>query len=472
MQGTILIVDAIATNRIVLKVKLATAFYDVLQAGTMADALAQARQRAPDLILSALDLPDGGAGALCAALHANPQTDNVPVIAIAAHADNPARMAALKEGVQDVLRKPVDDTLLLGRVRSVIRAHNAAAEWQVRDDTTRALGLGLAETEEHFAPRGHCIMVGPDAAHLQKWAAQLRPVLRARLTLAPTASVMRTAAQEAEADVFVLALPDDTTAALDQLRLIAELRAHAATRHAGVLVLQTSPDPTLGAQALDLGADDLMSEGFDAAELALRFRALLRSKRMQAQLRASVRTGLQAAVFDSLTGLHNRRYAMPHLKHLADHATSTGRPFAVLAADLDHFKQVNDFYGHASGDAVLVEVAERLRACLRRTDMISRIGGEEFLVVMPATTLNEARRAAMRICDAISSRRFEVPGSADPIAVTISIGMAFADPTKKAARALDQEAETGESLLNRADKALYAAKGQGRNQVTLGRPAA
>lgn len=470
MQGTILIVDAIATNRIVLKVKLASAFYEVLQAGTMADALEIARDRTPDLILSALCLPDGCAGKLSAALRAIPQTDVVPVIAIATHADKAARMSALKQGVKDVLRKPVDDTLLLGRVRSVIRAHNAAAEWRVRDDTTRA--LGLAEPEEAFEPRGHCIMVGQDAAVLQKWAARLRPVLRARLTLAPTADTMRHAAQQSDADVFVLALPVDPNAALGQLRLIAELRAHANTRHAGVLVLQTQPDASLGAQALDLGADDLMSEGFDPVELALRFRALLRTKRMQAQLRASVRTGLQAAVFDPLTGLHNRRYAMPHLKHIADHAKSTGRPFAVLAADLDHFKRVNDIYGHASGDAVLVEVAARLRACLRNTDMISRIGGEEFMVVMPGTTLNDARSAAMRICDTISSRGFKVPGHTVPIPVTISIGMALADPANPTHCAMDSTAETGESLLDRADKALYAAKGQGRNQVTLGRPAA
>lgn len=470
MQGTILIVDPIATNRIVLKVKLASAFYEVLQAATMADAIEIARNRTPDLILSTLCLPDGCAGKLNTALMADAQTGGVPVIAITPHTDPAARIAALRQGVRDVLCKPVDDTLLLGRVRSVIRMHNATTEWQVRDETSRM--LGFAEPEGNFEHRGHCIMVGADAARLQKWASQLRLVLRGRLTLAPTVNQMRQAAQQSDADVFVLALCADPDKAQEQLRLIAELRAHATTRHAGVLVLQTHPNPALGAQALDLGADDLMSEGFDAAELALRFRSLMRTKRMQAQLRASVRNGLQAAVFDPLTGLHNRRYAMPHLNQLADHATSSGRPFAVLAADLDHFKRVNDVYGHASGDAVLVEVAARLRACLRSTDVVARMGGEEFMVVMPSTTLNEARRAAMRVCDAISARPFNVPGHTKPIAVTISIGMAFADPANPTPKSVNKECGTGERLLERADKALYAAKGQGRNQVTLGRPAA
>lgn len=91
------------------------------------------------------------------------------------------------------------------------------------------------------------------------------------------------------------------------------------------------------------------------------------------------------------------------------------------------------------------------------------------MVVMPATTLSEARRAAMRICDVVAARPIPVPGHPEPITVTISIGMAFADPSNAAA---DKDVITGESLLERADKALYAAKGRGRNQVTLGRPAA
>jgi two-component system cell cycle response regulator len=232
-------------------------------------------------------------------------------------------------------------------------------------------------------------------------------------------------------------------------------------------VLQTSPDPILGAHAFDLGADDLMTEGFDPSELALRVKALLQRKRKAEHLRATVRSGLQEATIDPLTGLHNRRYAMPHLEQTVRHARQTGSPFAVMAADLDHFKQVNDLYGHASGDAVLVEVAKRLRRSLRGTDMVARIGGEEFLIVMPGTSLAEARNTALRVCGEISATPFEVPGSTSPIPVTISIGMILAGADECA-----RLSYPGVTLLDRADRALYAAKGRGRNQVTLGRPAA
>ena len=467
MQGKILIVDAIATNRIVLKVKLTSAFYQVVQAVSAVDAITIARQETPDLIICALSLPDGDAATLCKMLRTIPTTEHIPILAIGCRPNADTRMATLEAGVHDVLLKPIDDTLLLGRVRSLIRAHNAAAEWQMRDDTSRA--LGLAEPSVEFGPMGHCVLVNADNGRSQSWAMQLRPLLRTKLTLATANGVMRTVKDEPVPDVFVLILPQDPQKAAAALNLISSLRANARTRHAGVLVLQTVANTALATNALDLGADDLVTDGFDAPELALRLKALLRRKRMGEQMRATVRTGLQAAVMDPLTGLHNRRYAMPHLARIADHARSTGRPFAVMVADLDHFKRINDIYGHASGDAVLVDVARRLRDALRTVDMVARIGGEEFMIVMPGTTLANARIAATRICEDISQTPFAIPGSQDPIPVTISIGMAIGGLPKTDTL---PHPENGETLLDYADKALYSAKMRGRNQVTLSRPAA
>ena len=421
MQGKILIVDAIATNRIVLKVKLASAFYQVVQASSVAEAVDLARQHGPELIICALSLPDGGAAELCGVLRKSSLTEHIPIMAIGCRANTDTRMATLEAGVHDVILKPVDDTLLLGRVRSLIRAHNAAAEWQMREDTSRA--LGLAEPSTEFEPMGHCVFVSSDQASTLGWVAQLRPLMGSRLICATAKDAMQSIEKEAIPDIFVL----------------------------------------------DLGADDLMTDGFEPAELALRLKALSRRKRMGEQMRATVRTGLKAAVVDPLTGLHNRRYAMPHLTRIAEHARSTGRPFAVMVADLDHFKRINDLYGHASGDSVLAEVAQRLRSSMRAVDMVARIGGEEFMIVMPGTTLADARLAAIRICNDISQYPFDIPGSNEPIAVTISIGIAIGGVLTGDDQPL---LDDGETLLDHADKALYSAKMRGRNQVTLSRPAA
>ena len=462
MQGKILIVDAIATNRIVLKVKLVTAFYEVVQATTLAEAVEMACTQSPDLIITALSLPDGTAAALRQRLRAEPAAKYIPVMAVGAQASAPDRLATLRAGVRDILTRPLDETLLLGRVRSLIRAHTATADWQMRDDTSHA--LGLAEPERPFADQSHCMLVSADRTLLQTYAMQMRPVVRMKLTLASVSTLMTELRNKTMPDVFVLILPADTDDAMDALRILSALRANANTRHAGIMVLQTVADSALAATALDMGADDLMSYGFDAAELGLRLDAIVRRTRRAEQMRTTVRTGLQAALFDPLTGLYNRRYAMPHLARVSEHAIKAGRSFAVLLADLDHFKQVNDIYGHAAGDAVLIEVADRLRNCLRSSDMAARIGGEEFLVVMPGTPQFQAQRAALRICQAISAAPFVVPGGTQQIEITISIGMAINENGCADKRP--------DEMIQSADKALYAAKGGGRNQVTMARPAA
>jgi two-component system cell cycle response regulator len=130
-------------------------------------------------------------------------------------------------------------------------------------------------------------------------------------------------------------------------------------------------------------------------------------------------------------------------------------PVSVMLFDLDHFKKVNDTYGHAAGDAVLRGVATRVKDSLRESDMVARYGGEEFVIVMPAAPPDTARSVAERICRCIAEQPFEIPGHEDPLTVTVSIGVATARGTTSEA----------EELLAEADDALYQAKRSGRNRV-------
>jgi len=131
--------------------------------------------------------------------------------------------------------------------------------------------------------------------------------------------------------------------------------------------------------------------------------------------------------------------------------------------DLDHFKRINDRFGHAAGDAVLRTVAQRLRGCLRAQDKVARIGGEEFLIALPDTDRSGAIDAAERIRSAIARGPVTVPGRSAAISVTMSLGVALARPAAGAAP--DQILR----LMERADRALYGSKERGRNTVTLGR---
>ena len=266
MQGKILIVDAIATNRIVLKVKLASAFYHVMQADTLELGAQIACRDAPDLIICAAELPSGeGAADLCQQLKNDPLAQHIPILAIATAPTAAERSTLLRAGVRDVLAKPLDVTLLLGRVRSLIRAHNTSSEWRMHEDTSAV--FGLSEPAVGFEQAAHFMLISPDGAgRVQQWRTQLRPVLRAKISLSKGGDLLRDVEHGTVPDVFVLIPPEEPEAAAASLRLISTLRAHAVTRHAGIMVLQTVPDAALGAHALDLGADDLMSDGFDAQE--------------------------------------------------------------------------------------------------------------------------------------------------------------------------------------------------------------
>lgn len=465
MQGKILIVDGISTNRIVLKVKLAAAFYNVLQAGSLAEALPIIEAEQPDLVITALTLPDGSAADLCQKLQSAPHTASMSVLAVGGEIDEQTRLDTLSAGAFDVMQRPLNETLLMGRVRSMIRAHHKLAEWQIRDDTSCA--LGLAEAPAKFLRAGNITLIGLDAAPLKGWVRQLQPKLRAKYSVTHLRDAMAGLHAGPPPDAVVVALPAAPAAMDECLHLIPGLRASAQTRNIALLVIQKTADPARATSALDMGADDVMTSGFSASEVSLRLNVLLRRKKQVAMMMQSVRTGLREVVNDPLTGLYNRRYAMPYMTRLIERSAATNTPFAVILADMDHFKRINDMYGHASGDAVLVETARRLRNVVRETDVIARMGGEEFLIAMPATDIATARIIANQLCDAIGETPFVIPGAASAVPITISLGLTISSlPMQMERRAL----ESVDALLDRADKALYAAKLQGRNRVTLSQP--
>ena len=462
MQGKILVIDAVSTNRIVLKVILSSAFYDVLQAGSVEEAMVSARKYEPDLILTSLALPDGDASDLCKRMRATPHLAHVPILAVGCPRDLDARLEYLAAGAFDVMARPLDKTLLLGRVRSLIRAHNALAEWQMRDDTNCA--LGLAEPAADFTRLGRLTLVGEDPSQLKLWSRALGPHLHFASMVTPLKVAMASLHAGSPTDAVILSLPEPGPRSDDCLRLISALRASTVTRHIGLLVVQQRPDSQQATTALDLGADDVLSVGCDSRELALRVKVLFRRKSQMERMHQSVRTGLREVVHDPLTGLYNRRYAMPHLARVIERSSRTHQSFAVILGDMDHFKRINDAFGHASGDAVLVEGARRMRATLRNFDMLARFGGEEFLIVMPGTNHETACQIAKRLCAAIGDRPIGIPGSAKSVNITMSFGLAMGNGMDA------QHSGAADRLIDRADKALYAAKLKGRNRVGLSEP--
>ena len=472
MTGKVLIIDDLATNRIILKVKLSAAYYDVVQAETVEDASELLEPEAPDLILlsarmtrnttlpRALQQLRGAGGAV-----------DVPIVIMLDDNSPDTRLDALKAGADEVLPGMMDEQLFLARLRSLMRQRLADQELRHHARTARA--LGFAEQAPQFTDQGQVVIVAGDrhgAAKLQsRLAGRSHHALRLTSAEEAMGAPWRSASRNAgPPDVFmVLVAPTDEQ---QSLRLVAELRAAPGTRHCPVIAVVPRTASAMIAALLDLGAGDVVFTDTSPDEISLRLDTQLRRRRMADQMRSQLQDSLQAAALDPLTGLYNRRYALSYLNCLIDGARQDPNVrFAVMIADLDYFKQVNDTYGHAAGDAVLIDVAQTLRVNLRKDDLVARIGGEEFLIILSDSSCSQARCAANTLCRIVRDTPVKLPaspdaapgGTASTAHVTISIGLTHSDVLKQAPGAGASE------LLEQADRALYRSKAEGRNTVTL-----
>ena len=455
MVGKVLIVDDLATNRVVLKVKLSQACYQTLQAEDGETALRIARTQTPALILLDLKLPDMDGLDVCRRLRADPATSRIPIIIVTAIQDAAGRVAALRAGADDFLSKPVDEIMLLARIRSLMRARETERELQLREQD--ADPQGFAEATESFEPPARIALVTARREDALRWRHVLAPHMRDRLEPCTREEVLGAAQDSPAPEMFVIAA--DLGQPTHGLQLMSELRARATTRHAAICIVIDGAARDIGVMALDLGASDLIDAAFDAQETALRLTTQLRRKRQADRLRAALHDEVRLAMTDPLTGLHNRRHAVPQLNRLIDRAHRAGTSFAVMVLDIDRFKEINDRWSHATGDAVLTQVAHRLRDTLRPSDLLARIGGEEFLVAIPDVTLGSARLAAERLRRVVEERPVAFPDDSVAVQITISIGLTFEDGQGFGSR-------DGPGAMQAADAALLQAKAAGRNRVT------
>ncbi len=251
---------------------------------------------------------------------------------------------------------------------------------------------------------------------------------------------------------------------LDGFQVCATLKSDPDTADIPVIFLSARTETRDKIKGLEIGGVDYITKPFDRGEVLARVRTQIKIRRLTKELvltNAELRQKNQelaeanAAITklmrtDALTGLANRRYFLEQLKIIMSSAQRHQTPLSMIMADLDHFKIINDTYGHAGGDQVLKEFGGLLKKCSRREDLAARFGGEEFTMALPMTGLSRARILAERI----RSRLQEMECGQIRCKVTGSFGISQFRP-----------GDTAESLIERADRALYQAKAAGRNQV-------
>ncbi len=361
-------------------------------------------------------------------------------------------MRGLQGGADDFLTKPVDEIALITRVKNLARLKTLTDEMLMRALTGRQMGMSedAALLKALSEEKGRILVVDDDprsAARLVDW---LAIAARPGAGDDPAGGAGRARRTKTSISLIVSL----TLAGADGLRLCSQARSADRTRHLPIIMLVEPGNEARLLRGLDMGVNDYIMRPVDQNELLARVRTQVKRKRYSDHLRNRLEESIEASIIDSLTGLHNRRYMETHLTTLVDDARHTGRSLSVLLADIDHFKQVNDTYGHDVGDAVLKEFSARFRRNTRGIDLACRFGGEEFLVIMPDTAMARAYQVGERLRVSIASDAFPVkPGLG--IHLTASVGLAT----------LERADDTPETVFRRADSASVcrqAARTQSR----------
>jgi two-component system cell cycle response regulator len=453
MSARILVVDDIAANVRLLEAKLAAEYFEVVTASSGPEALEIINRNIPDIVLLDVMMPEMDGFEVCARIRANPKTRFLPVVMVTALSDPSDRVRGLEAGADDFLTKPVNDLALFARVRSLVRLKMMMDEWRMREQTSGQFDILTAEAEPGPEDDRNAEILLVES--FQPAAQRIVTVLSGdgnKVEVADTLAKGIEGAAKARHDLIITNIQ---VAGEDGLRLCSHLRSQEDTRQVPILLIVEDYDMPRLIKGLDIGASDYLMKPIDPNELLARVRIQIRRRRYQDRLRANYERSLSLALTDSLTGLYNRRYAMRHLDGLMRRVAATGKTLGVLVCDLDRFKSVNDTYGHAAGDEVLKQFAQRATSCMRNIDMLARMGGEEFVAFLPDTDGQTALRVAERLVKKVGETPMMVDGAPNGgLTVTVSVGVASTSVEIP-----------GEELIKMADAALYRAKEGGRNQA-------
>lgn len=240
---------------------------------------------------------------------------------------------------------------------------------------------------------------------------------------------------------------------VDGYKLVSSIKGMEKGKDIPVIMLTERRESTDKIKGLTIGASDYIIKPFDSGELIARVKVLLRMEKLQEELKEKNALLERLAITDELTGVPNRRYFFEILRMQMALAKRYGFPIACLLMDIDHFKRVNDTYGHPTGDMVLKRLAQVISSTKREGELLARIGGEEFAICLFKTDALGAIHAAERIRRLVESTDFP-----EGFKVTVSIGVSSFP---------EDGVETIDDLLKTADEAMYHAKKAGRNRVVV-----
>ncbi|AIF81088.1 response regulator receiver modulated diguanylate cyclase [endosymbiont of Acanthamoeba sp. UWC8] len=451
MTAKILVVDDIVFNVKLLETKLKQEYYEVFVANNGVEAVKKAKELNPDIILMDVMMPEMDGIEATKIIKNDPNTMHIPIIIVTALNAQEDKVNGLSAGADDFLTKPINDHALITRIKSLLRLKFMMDELRARHVTSNQLGVGeeIIIDESNKIEGAKVILVDDDVAQAKK--------IKEKLNSAGISVDIVTEEQEtlslAEKNNYGLFIISTQLIDSDGLRLCSHIKNHDKLRGIPILIIVEEADEKTLTKGLEMGVNDYLLYPVESNELLARTSTQIKRKNYQDALRENYIHNLSLSVIDQLTNLYNRRYFDIHIKNLVTNAASTGKSLSLIMLDIDHFKNINDTYGHQAGDIIIQEVARRILLGVRPTDLSARYGGEEFVVILPDTKLEDAIKVSERIRQSVEMYPLTTVDSSE-IKCTISLGVS----------ALSSD-DSPENLLKRADQCLYKAKEGGRNRV-------
>lgn len=412
-----LIVDASATYRSVLRRAFSPTRFDLFEEETGEGAIRRALELQPRIITLSVSLADADGIDICSAIAKDPRLPQTSVVMVTSSDSPEERLKAFEAGA----------------VRFVSKSDPLAELSLYLEDIQR--------TRERLD--GACILVVDDSPFIRATVSRELTAHGAQVVCADGAQAALESLQNHEVDIIIT---DYHMPEIDGIELVRRVRDLRDYQSAPVLFLSASNQRDVIVRALDAGANDFIRKPFEAAELLARIRSFARISDLTKKLH-------HLATVDELTQMLNRREVMARLQEAWVDARKNESELGCIIADIDHFKRVNDTFGHAAGDSLLQQVSRRIKEHQKDQWVCGRIGGEEFLVLCPNCDIQKTHQRAESLRAAIADHPFDI--AMRPHQISISAGVAGATPDMQGIH----------QLLHYADEALYQAKNAGRNRV-------
>ena len=411
----------------------------------------------PSLVILHLRCKDGPARAIISRVNGVLAAYHIPFVIIQNEEAQPSTADGLNWGAEDIIPDRPPDRIIMRKLQMIAESIGASRQiaeaWQVHPHQI----LCFNEPSCTLLQSHRIALIGASPMIEKSWAEKLQPLQHLKAQFLSVSDCLALPSDSPQFD-FCILFCNEEQQLCERLVALVELRILPFINPYG-LCFAPLHKWHKAALSFDMGAKDIIDPHILAKELSERLNKLLLQGQRQGNLKHLMDKALKEAVIDPLTGVYNRRHAQVKIQCLIEEARRCNSDIAVMAIDIDHFKSVNEAFGHAAGDHVLSEIAKRLTRLLRPQDFIARYGGDEFLCILPNISRVQVLDFAERLRNALHDRPIALPDGKAP-RLSLSIGL-------DCRRCGCGQEDSMRIALEMADRALFEAKRNGRDQVRL-----